>query len=310
MKTGAENTEGRVSLADRAEALLARAFIGAALMLPYTTRVRAFGWIVARIAAPLAGWRSRARQNLSEVFPELSETEIRRIADAVCNNVGRTLIEIYSGREFLDRIRDTPIGGPGAETFRQAKARGRRMVLATAHLGNYDVIRGGLTREGIDIGALYKPMKNKAFNPHYVRAISQIGKPVFPVGRAGVPNLVRYLKDGGSIGIVADVANFRTPILSFFGRPTHTAISAADWSVKYDALLIPIFALRQPDGLSFRIHVAEPIAHGPPEEMMQAFNDIVENLIRENVDQWFWIHRRWRLSRAERAALAAGRDLV
>lgn len=305
MGKAAENTDDRISLAQRAEALLARAVIGAALLLPYKTRVRVFGWIVAKIAAPVAGWKSRALKNLSEVFPELPEAEVRRLADAVCNNVGRTLIEIYSGKEFLDRVEDTPIEGPGAEVFRQAKAAGRRMVLATAHLGNYDVIRGGLTREGIDIGALYKPMSNKAFNPHYVRAISEIGAPVFPVGRSGVPNLVRYLKEGGPIGIVADVANFKTPLLSFFGRPTHTALSAADWSVKYDALLIPIFALRQPDGLSFRIHVAEPIPHGPPEEMMQTFNDIVEALIRENVEQWFWIHRRWRLSRAERAALKA-----
>lgn len=306
MARDAEDTEDRIGLADRAEAFLARALIWLALRLPYKTRVRTFGWLVAKVAAPVAGWKRRARKNLADVFPEMSEAEARRTADAVCNNVGRTLIEIYSGQEFLDRVQHTPVEGPGAEIFRRAKAEGRRMVLATAHIGNYDVIRGGLTREGIDIGALYKPMSNKAFNPHYVRAISEIGEQVFPVGRSGVPNLVRYLKEGGSIGIVADVANFKTPVLSFFGRPTHTALSAADWSVKYDALMIPIFALRQEDGLSFRIHVAEPIPHGPSEEMMQRFNDIVENLIRQNVDQWFWIHRRWRLSRAEREALAEG----
>lgn len=308
MAEDADNTEERTSPRHIAESLLARALIGAALWLPYEMRVRAFGWVIAKLAAPVAGWKRRARQNLSEVLPDLSEAEVRRIADAVCNNVGRTLIEIYSGDEFLDRIRDTPIEGPGAEIFLEAKTQGRRMVLATAHLGNYDVIRGGLTRQGFNMAALYKPMSNKAFNPHYVRAISKIGQPVYPLGRSGVSNLVRHLKDGGSIGIVADVANFRTPVLSFFGRPTHTALSAADWSVKYDALMIPIFALRQPDGLSFRIHVAKPIPHDAPEVMMQSYNDIVEELVRENLAQWFWIHRRWRLSLEARSLAETASD--
>lgn len=310
LASGGDSSDDRAGISHKAEALLARALIGAALLLPYDMRVRTFGWVIAKLAAPLAGWKKRARQNLSEVLPDLSEDDVRRIADDVCNNVGRTLIEIYSGQEFLDRVADTPIDGPGAAIFQRAKAEGRRMVLATAHLGNYDVIRGGLTRQDFHIAALYKPMSNTAFNPHYVRAISEIGQPVFPVGRAGVPNLVRYLKDGGSIGIVADVANSRTPVLSFFGRPTHTAISAADWSVKYDALMIPIFALRQKDGLSFRIHVAEPIPHGDPEIMMQRYNDIVEALVRENLGQWFWIHRRWRLSRDARSALEEAENLT
>jgi KDO2-lipid IV(A) lauroyltransferase len=86
-------------------------------------------------------------------------------------------------------------------------------------------------------------------------------------------------------------------VLKFFGRDAHTPLSAAEWAVKYDAELIPIFGLRQPDGLSFKLHVADPIAHDAPEVMMQRYNDTVEKIVRDHMDQWFWIHRRWKLAR-------------
>lgn len=58
--------------------------------------------------------------------------------------------------------------------------------------------------------------------------------------------------------------------------------------------MIPIFGLREPDGLSFRIHVAEQIPPSDPETMMQSYNDTVEDIVREDPEQWFWIHRRWK----------------
>lgn len=65
-------------------------------------------------------------------------------------------------------------------------------------------------------------------------------------------------------------------------------------ALKYDAVLIPTYAIRQPDGLSFQIIVDPPIPQGTPEAMTQALNDNLERLIRRYPEQWFWIHRRWK----------------
>ena len=283
-----------MGIRDHIQNLAARALIGLARLLPYRARVRFTGWVFAKAVAPIAGWKARVRRNLAKVMPNLPGAEVERIADRVANNVGRTLIEIYSGDEFLNMVSDTPFVGPGVEAFAAARAEQKRMILVTAHIGNYDVVRGRLARDGLQMAALYKPMRNVAFNRQYVDAISGIAQPVFPTGRAGVSGLVRHLKQNGCIGIVADVSKLNAPLLSFFGEPAHTPISAAEWAVKYDALLIPIFGLRESDGTSFRIHVEEPIPHGDPANMMQLYNDVVEAVVRDNIDQWFWIHRRWK----------------
>ena len=295
---------GRSAIRDWTQNVLARAVLGSALLLPYALRVRLVGWIVAHVVAPFAGWRRRIRENLDHVMPELSRSDRQRLIIEVANNVGRTLIEIYSGKDFVARARESTVGGPGAGALEQARKAGRPVVLATAHLGNYDAVRGKLSREGYPMAALYRPMKNAAFHKHYLKAISTIAEPVFPTDGRGVMSLVRHLKSGGIIGIVADVASTRAPLLSFFGKPAHTPLSAAEWALKYDALLIPIFGIRQPDGLSFRIHVCDPVPHSTPAEMMQAYNDQVERIVRAHPEQWFWIHKRWKLGRKARKKLS------
>jgi Kdo2-lipid IVA lauroyltransferase/acyltransferase len=34
--------------------------------------------------------------------------------------------------------------------------------------------------------------------------------------------------------------------------------------------------------------------------MMQAVNDNLESVVRAHMDQWFWIHRRWKPGRTKR----------
>jgi KDO2-lipid IV(A) lauroyltransferase len=90
------------------------------------------------------------------------------------------------------------------------------------------------------------------------------------------------------------------PALPFFGKPAPTALSAAEMALKYDAALVPIYGIRQPDGLSFEIRVEDPIPHTDPETMTRALNASLEALVRDHMDQWFWIHRRWKPGRQAR----------
>lgn len=286
-----------VTFADRIQNAVARTVLGGALMLPYKMRVSLVGRVFRTLVAPLAGWNRRVDSNLSYVYPDMTASERKRIAKSVADNVGRTLIEIYSGEEYVAHARASEVSGPGLQALEAARAEGRPVVLVTAHLGNYDAVRSKLSREGYPMAALYRPMKNPLFHQHYLKAISTIAEPVYPTDGKGIGALIKHLKDGGIIGIVADVGSRKAPLLKFYGKPAHTPLSAAEWALKYNAALIPIFGLRQADGFRFRIHVADEIPASTAEEMMQTYNDVVEDMVREAPEQWFWVHRRWKLNK-------------
>ena len=290
---------GTPSLKDRLQNLFSRAILGGALLLPYRLRVALVGRVMSHVVAPLAGWRKRIRDNLDLVTPEMPQVERERIVRKVADNVGRTLIEIYSGRDFTARAAQAPITGPGHDAFLRARARGRPVILVSGHFGNYDVARARLIADGHEMGALYRRMSNVYFNAHYVRSISEIGTPMFEQGRRGMMQLVRHLRGGGVLAILTDLNALDGVPLNFFGKPARSSLVTAQLALKYDAALIPTYAIREADGLSFRIVMQDEIAHSTAEEMTQAVNDGLEHLVRDHMEQWFWIHRRWKMGEAE-----------
>ena len=281
-------------VAEYVQNLVIRGVIRLALTLPYGARVRFMGWVMSAVVAPIAGWRTRVRNNLNLVLPDMPADQVERLTRQVPNNFGRSLIEIYSGDQFKNRVKDIPFQGDGVQALADAKQQGRPVILVTGHFGNYDAPRAALIAQGYPVGGLYNPMSNAFFNDQYVAAISGLGKPVFERSRKGLAEMVRFLKGGGIVGMVADHYMRHGVPVDFMGHPAYTALSAAEMAVKYDALVIPIYGRRLPNGLGFDIIVDAPIPHGDPVEMTRAMNTSLEELIYQNPEQWFWIHRRWK----------------
>ncbi|PTN02082.1 KDO2-lipid IV(A) lauroyltransferase [Rhodovulum imhoffii] len=279
------------------ENLLVRAILAGALVLPYRWRVPFAGWVVARLVAPVAGYDRRVRDNLAHVCPDLPRSEVRRLMRAVPDNFGRSVIELYSARDFVARAAATPMSGPGVAALQEAHEAGRPVLLVTGHFGNYDAPRAALIARGYRVGGLYNPMRNGFFNDHYTRAMATIGEPLFPRGRQGLGEMLRFLRSGGMLGIVIDQYMRHGAPLTFFGKTAPTALSAAQMALKYDALVVPIYGVRQSDGVSFEIVAEAPVPHGTAKEMTQALNDSLEAQVRRNMDQWLWIHRRWKPER-------------
>ncbi|MBM1311833.1 lauroyl acyltransferase [Sulfitobacter mediterraneus] len=274
--------------------LLIVAVIRLALALPYGLRVRFVGWLVQHVIGPVAGYRKRALDNLALIHPEMGEDQRQQIASACLNNVGRSFIENYSARDFPARMAKITPEGPGVAALEEAAVADRPVILVTGHFGNYEATRAALVARGFDIGGLYRDMKNPYFNAHYVKTMEAFGGPVFPQGRKGTAGFVRHLKGGGQLVLLFDQHVMYAPILDFMGEPARTALSAAELALRYDALLIPFYGIRQPDGLSFQTLLEAPVPHSDAQTMTQAINDSLAAQVAKRPEQWFWVHRRWR----------------
>ncbi len=276
-------------LADRA----LRGLISSLMRLPYKTRVPMMGSAMRRAIGPLTGYRKRAEENLTRIYPDMDTVARRKLAAKCCDNFGRTIIENYSWREFGARLQDTQATGPGLDAITQATKTQRPIIFVTAHFGNHEAPRQVLTRMGHTIGGLYRPMQNAYFNDHYARTMTSWGGPVFAQGRKGTMGFVRHLRGGGMGTLLYDVSA-KGKRLPFMGHPARTSLSAAEIALKLDAQIIPYFGIRQADGLSFKVEVEAPITHDTPVNMLLEMNARLEAQIARNPDQWFWVHRRWK----------------
>lgn len=290
-----KDTAAAVTVYDWCVNLAALAVIRLLSTVPFDLRRAFLGVLFSQVIAPISGMRRRIRENLAHVFPDLSQAEVARLCRAVPRNLGYTVAELYSARDLLHRMKDHPTEGEGYADLLAARQAGRPVFIVTGHIGNYDALRAFLITSGFRIGGIYRPMENPLFNRHYVEAISRIGEPLFARGRAGMMEMVRFLRNGGMVGVVLDQAARDGVRLSFLGKEALTSTAICDMALRYDALVLPAYGIRK--GKDFRLIFEKPIQQGNSREMTQALNDSLDRQVRENMEQWLWTHRRWKQSR-------------
>ncbi|WP_027244046.1 lysophospholipid acyltransferase family protein [Leisingera daeponensis] len=273
--------------------LFLRGLLLGAGLVPYRLRVPMMGRLVTAMGR-LAGFDKRVRNNLRHVSPELSGLDPEQLYRDVSDNAGRMIAELYDGGTFYEKAKSAPITGPGLEALETARAAGRPVLLATAHFGNYDAARAALTARGHDMGALYRRMANPYFNEHYVAAMKTTGELMFEQGKRGMVELVRHLKKGGIAAIVTDLYAQGGEPIDFFGKPAVTSTVPAELALKFGAALIPVYAVRQENGLDFEIIMNAEVPPSDPLTMTKALTADLESIVRKHTGQWFWIHRRWK----------------
>jgi len=255
---------------------------------------------VMRTLGGITGYRSRAAEQLAYIFPDMPQDAGRHLADAVLDHFGRVMIENYSVDELLARADSWPCGGPGWEAFTQARDAGRPILLITGHFGNHQAVRAALRRRGCAVGGLYRRLNNPYANAQYVASVEAFGGKTFPRDRRGLAGFMATLRKGGpdaTLMMLIDQYAGNGELLDFLGKPAPTALSAAEIALKHDALMIPIYAERQENGLDFAVTLEAPIAHGDARQMTQALNDSLAARVRARPEQWFWVHRRWKPER-------------
>jgi len=282
------------SLNSRLGASSQRALIGMAQRLPYRMRL-AFGSALMRGAVALVPrLRSRVENNLRLIFPQMSSGDRRRIRRAMGDNFGRTFLEILTNRDFhAGGYWIAPDPGPGVDAILRAAREGTGAVLVTGHFGQWEAGRAWMKSRGIVCAGVYRPLENPDLNAIYLENLEFGGTPIFPKSRRGVRGIVGHLAKGRIVAILTDQHERRGSVLDFIGHPAPTALVPAELALRSGVPLVPIYGIRQPDGLHVQVVVEPPIPHSTVSKMMQAVNDSLAAQVRAHPGQYYWLHRRW-----------------
>jgi KDO2-lipid IV(A) lauroyltransferase len=303
------------------------AAVGAGLVSVFflTARVVPYRWMaalgggIARTLGPHLKPSRTARENLALAFPEKSVAEREAILRGAWDNLGRTAVEYpYIGRLWdYDPARPDVRGRievVGQEQFVALRDDGRPGIVFAAHLANWELLAVAAARHGLDIAVLYREPNNPAIARIIRRIRGQNMGRLIPTDLRGGLALVGVLKGGGHVGMLVDQHFSRGPLGTFFGRPVRTAPAAAKFARAFDCPIHGARVMRLPDG-RFRLEITPPLALPPPSEdpaadeaaLTQAITDVIEGWVREQPQDWLWMHRRWRVSPSDIDKRGAGR---
>ncbi len=287
----------RLPLGQRLEGLGAALAFGGLGKLPID-RASAIGGALARRVGPFLGISKRARINLRRAFPDLADSAIEEIVAGMWDNLGRVAAEYPHLRRIRVFAPDGRVETHGFEHMDRAVAAGRRMIIFSGHLANWEIGALAAAQYGAPVTQIYRA----ANNPLVARLISRLrgdrGEYV-PKGSAGARRAVAALARGEHLTLLADQKMNDGIPAPFFGRPAMTAPALAHLALRFDCDVLPARVERL-DGAHFRLTVFPPLPlprgrgpHAAVAELTARVNAILERWIRDRPEQWLWVHRRW-----------------
>ncbi len=260
-------------------------------------------WGAQKILAAVLGWlwwhvipvrRRVALINVRLCFPEKSEADLRHLARAHFHALALGVFETCLAW-WAPARRLPPHEITGMEHLAAARARGRGVLLLTAHFSTLELC-GRMLNERGRFGCLYRDPNNPVL-AEVMRGQRERRMSV-AVHFDDLRGLVRALKDGHVIWYAPDQARKLklSALLPFFGVPAITSTATGRIAAMTGAAVVPYFGIRRPDG-SYQLTILPALENFPtPDAEADALrvNHLIEEAVRAAPEQYFWVHKRFK----------------
>ncbi len=262
--------------------------------------MKGLAWIAYMFSAK---HRNIIHDNLDLAFkPPLDEKEKKEIGIHSFMNLIDTIFGIIRRDGMLKDEVLKNVSFEGEEIIEKYKKEEKNFILVTGHYGNWELlsqsiaIKFNLTLVGVgrklDSDLMDKVLKEnrERFNVEMVYK------------KGAMKGCIKAINQGKTVGILMDqsIRKKQSIEVDFFDvKATHTPL-ASILSSKYGLDLVPAFISTE-DYMSYKVKIYAPIKALKSDEkkedlaiLTQAQADVMEQVIKENPKQWFWMHKRWK----------------
>jgi KDO2-lipid IV(A) lauroyltransferase len=219
-----------------------------------------------------------------------------QITDGIFVSISRLLATFAR----LPRLTPQNISGliryDGLDNFQNALARGRGVLVATAHLGNWELSAFAHAWMTAPMHIVVRPIDNPRIDALVERYRGLSGNHVIEKKDAA-RGILKALKSGDAVGILIDQNTTldQGVFIDFFGKKACAGTAFAKLAHHSGAAVVPGFALWSDEEQRYILRFYPEISmSGDVAEDTQRIHSQLESVIRQYPDQWLWIHRRWK----------------
>ena len=273
------------------------------------------GSAIGSILYLLVGSRRRVvHRNLELCFPEKSKAERTQLAKQTFRNAGRGVFSWGFGLFASQRRIDREVEWKGRDSFQSFIKLKRPVILLcphfTAPMLTYRTV-GSVT----PAVSIYRRPRNPIFDMGYHCALTGVESP-FPwlnkiyqrrgnhylrmiPSRGSMSPFYKALKSGTPFFYLPDQNGNRPPHITFapfFGVSASTFTTLTRFSKFADARIFLCHTLMSDTRKCYEMRtelLPENFISGDSQADAERLNQLVESLVRENPDQYFWLHKRF-----------------
>lgn len=246
----------------------------------------------------------------------LSEQEIKRIAYRSLENVVMFAIEVVCLPRLITR-HGWPhyIEAERYEEFLRLSIEGKGFILVTGHYGSFELMAHLLSSMGMRMAAIMRPLDNKYLNKYLVQSRRLHGLKLLDKKGAMV-EAESVIRNGSLLAFIGDQdAGRKGVFVDFFGQPASTYKSIGLLAMATKRPILVGYARRCNNVAKYKfivqriIHPHEWEAQDDPLRWVtQAYTTAIEEFVREEPEQYLWIHRRWKSKPRKTARETASRE--
>lgn len=248
-----------------------------------------------RVALEQIGW----------AFGELAPSARRRAIRDMYRQFGQGMMEFLRLPDLarsgnLDRL----ISVEGEERVRAAYARGKGVLILTAHYGNFELLATFFAMRGYQVNLVTRRLRNGVLDRFWADQRRRLKiRAIFK--EHSLKEVISRLRRNEAMGYVLDqnMGPDQGVFVDFFGRPACTMTAVAVLAKRFGSPVVPVFITRdRDDPTRHRIVFEASMEGGLPEDpgadeivsLTQRYTAAIERRVRERPDHWIWIHRRWK----------------
>jgi Kdo2-lipid IVA lauroyltransferase/acyltransferase len=243
-----------------------------------------------------------ARRNLELAYPELSDAERDALHADILRTTARQAFETLRlwTRPHAHNLQTMLVRREGVELFDEAIARGKGVIVAAPHYGNWELLNQWLA-DYTPLSILYRPPDSRLGEAFLRLARADNAGRVTQIRAeaAGIRQLFKRLRDGGVVGILPDQQPKAGDgeFAPFFGRPAYTMTLLTRLAERSGATVLFVYCERVgPLRFALRVEPA-PAAIADPDSLVAttALNAAVERIARRDPAQYQWTYKRYTL---------------
>ena len=219
-----------------------------------------------------------------------------QITDGVFLSIGRIMASVAAFPSITRENVHEWIRYDGLENFTAAQAKGRGVLVATAHLGNWELSAFTHALMTAPMHIVVRPLDNLRLDAWVERRRALSGNHIIQKKDAA-REILRALSAGEAVGILIDQNT--TPaegvFIDFFGRKACAGTAFVKFAHHTGAPVVPGYALWSESEKRYVLRFDPEIAmQDDVQGDTQRVHAHLESVIRAHPDQWLWVHRRWK----------------
>jgi KDO2-lipid IV(A) lauroyltransferase len=279
-------------------------------LLPHRAALT-IGRAIGRLAYRFVGLRRAiVRRNVELCFPDLTPTELDKLAYEHFKALGMSIIEMGLGRWASDRYLQSITEFVGAEHLQKAVESGRGIILLNAHFTTLEISGRVLALHCPPIDAVYR--KNSS---DFITELQRSGREraaETTIEKRDIKKIIRSLRNGRAIWYAPDQSYNRkgSVVVDFFGVPSMHTTATSSLAQLGKAVTLPFLPRRKADG-SYVMTVLPAFDNFPSDDALadtRRYVKVLEDHIRTCPEQYLWIHRKFKGLPAEYPDLYADLD--